>query len=165
MEPKKCLDNPNYLVYPDGRIWSTITNKEISQWTKGDGYLNVSLQGKNYLVHRLVAECFIPNPENKTEVNHKDRNRQNNHIDNLEWVTHQENMDYSRTKRSDCQPVEMINSQTLQVEQTFPSLKEAERQTNIGYRLISNVLNGKQKTAGGYLWRKCEMVDNPREKE
>lgn len=60
-----------------------------------DGYKTVTIKGKVKLVHRLVAEAFIPNPENKPEVNHKDRNHSNNILSNLEWVTKIENMQHA----------------------------------------------------------------------
>jgi hypothetical protein len=70
--------------------------------SNGHGYINVTLnkgckskRGKNYYIHILVAENFIPNIENKSEVNHKDGNKKNNSIDNLEWVTRKENMEHA----------------------------------------------------------------------
>lgn len=56
-----------------------------------DGHSVVHLFGKTYKIHRLVAETFLPNPEHKTVVNHKDHDITNNHVDNLEWATYQEN--------------------------------------------------------------------------
>lgn len=84
---------PNYLVSNTGVVTDT-TGKPRRQYTT-DGYAQVSLgvDGKysTEYVHRLVAKAFIPNPNNKPQVNHKDSNRKNNHVDNLEWVTNQEN--------------------------------------------------------------------------
>lgn len=57
-----------------------------------DGYCTTSIEGKIVRVHRLIAQTFLQNPENKPEVNHKDCNKQNNHINNLEWVTSEENI-------------------------------------------------------------------------
>ena len=92
-----------YLISSDdGRVYSNAKNKHmypLKTFVKPDGYLAVSLwddnevgkkKRKTFLVHRLVAETFIPNPENKLTVNHIDGNKQNNCVNNLEWATHTE---------------------------------------------------------------------------
>lgn len=61
--------------------------KELSQYVNRNGYFKVMVDGKNVSVHRLVAMAFIPNPDNLPCVNHKDENKKNNHVDNLEWCT------------------------------------------------------------------------------
>ncbi|HAJ4242157.1 TPA: HNH endonuclease [Escherichia coli] len=86
-----------YKITSDGYVISVLKNKVLSHGTKPGGYAFVGLypgmRGKpSYrMVHRLVAEAFIPNPQNKPEVNHKDGNKQNNAVANLEWVTRNEN--------------------------------------------------------------------------
>ena len=74
--------------------------KILKPWDNGFGYKVVSLEQdkkrKNYYVHRLVAEHFIPNVEGKSQVNHKDYNKSNNQVDNLEWVTAKENTNWSK---------------------------------------------------------------------
>lgn len=89
-----------YLISSEnGQIYSNVKGKNmfpLKTFTKPDGYLAVSLwdnsirgnkKRKTFLVHRLVAETFIPNTYNKPTVNHKDGNKQNNCVDNLEWAT------------------------------------------------------------------------------
>ena len=100
---------------------------------------------KRYAVHRLVAEAFIPNPDNLPEINHKDENPLNNQVDNLEWCTHQYNIDYSKSK-----PVVQIKDG--EAIGKYKSIKEASRSTGIGRTNITNVLCGWSNTAGGFQW-------------
>ena len=92
------LDFKNkYKIGNKGSIFSIISNKIIKSYDNKSGYLKVNLHSKTskkikkYYVHRLVAIVFIPNPENKPVVNHLDKNRTNNNVENLEWCTRSEN--------------------------------------------------------------------------
>ena len=85
----------NYRITEDGRVFNSY-GKELSQQLSNSGYKQVTLRdasgaGHSRFIHRLLAVAFIPNPEHKPCVNHKDGNRLNNDLDNLEWCTHKEN--------------------------------------------------------------------------
>ena len=90
---------PNYKIYPDGTVWSKkrpgTDGRFLRPGLNSRGYLHYILMDngkrKNYDVHRLVAEHYIPNQEGKPQVDHINRNRQDNRVKNLRWVTHSEN--------------------------------------------------------------------------
>ena len=79
-------------VYKDGRV-RFFAEKERIKFKRGNYYM-LTLDGHMYRIHRLVAQSFIPNPNNLPEVNHKDENKLNNCVTNLEWCTHQYNNAY-----------------------------------------------------------------------
>ncbi|MFA5618448.1 MAG: helix-turn-helix domain-containing protein [Syntrophorhabdaceae bacterium] len=108
-ETWKDLELPNYgiiKVSNTGKVYSYKAKKELYQRRNDDGYLSIRIKDldysdKEYKIHRLVAMAFIPNPENKPEVNHKDGLRDKNYEDNLEWVTRSENTKHKFTIGND----------------------------------------------------------------
>lgn len=141
--------------------------KELKPWDNG-GYKRVNMQidrkKTNKLIHRLVAEAFIPNPENKAEVNHIDGNKHNNCACNLEWTTHDENIDHAdrtglrkgsinairESNKRLQRPIIATNVETGE-ETYYPSIKAAQRA--IGTKDINAVLSGKQHKAKGHTYR------------
>ena len=90
MAPRK-LTLDDYIITTDGKVINKITGHEQALSPNNKGYLRARIGGKYYFVHRLVAELYIPNPENKPQVNHIDGNKLNNSVENLEWVSNDEN--------------------------------------------------------------------------
>jgi hypothetical protein len=93
-----------YLVSDTGDVLSAITGLILSPGLAGNGYLSVSLMNKNgvartHMLHRLIAEAFIPNPDELPEVNHKDGNKLNNVISNLEWCSYTDNLKHSYVRK------------------------------------------------------------------
>lgn len=156
---KDIINFENYQISDDGRVWSKKSNK----WLKPidvNGYKKVSLykNGKLYqrLVHRLVAETFIPNPNNYEEINHINEDKSDNRVENLEWCTSSYNINYgTRIERQ----VSSISKKVFQYSiynvllNTYKSCTEAERENpSFNHRGISYACIGKLKTYKGFKW-------------
>lgn len=149
-----------YKVSNFGRVYSMKVSRLLKPHPDKKGYLRVKFwkDGKGYTfkVHRLVAQAFIPNPHNYPQVNHKDENKTNNIVDNLEWCDNTYNAHYgSHIERA---TKNLVNRKNLSLPvlcvetgKVYPSIMEARRQT--GLRNIDECCRGNRNTAGGFHWK------------
>lgn len=157
-----------YDVSSFGRIRNASTRKELKQ-SKTKKYYYVSMwYGRTHVrksVSRLVAESFIPNPRNLPQVNHKDENPENNHVENLEWCTASYNSSYATRNERILKTRKLKNLKTrekpvLQIDMSgvvirrYNSIMDAHRKTGIDFSNISKCCrdNCYNKTVGGYMW-------------
>lgn len=155
----KDIDD-RYSISNFGRVKSNYANKEriLKPFFNHDGYLMVDIRKPGYRksigVHRLVAQAFLPNPDNLPQVNHKDEDKTNNCVDNLEWCTLQYNCNYGTRnirKGLNCRkPICSVDESGNVVH--YDSRLEASKQTGIEETTISKALTGTNKTAGNMLW-------------
>lgn len=150
-----------YQISNLGRVKSLCRKKGAILKTRinefGYEIVGISRHGKrkNIRVHRLVAEAFIFNPNGFPCVNHKDENKSNNNVENLEWCTYQYNNTYgNRIKKQLAvtgKPVvqKSIGGRFIAV---YPSMAQAQKNTGVDFRNISKCCVGRHKTAGGYVW-------------
>ena len=143
-----------YAVSEKGDIINVRSGRTL-RTVMQNGYVRVQLSingvRRNYPVHRLVARAFIPNPENKPYVNHKDGNKQNNCVENLEWVTAREDDNHARATglKEQCKPIKAVsvdNKDTM----TFESLSECARYFGTNTGSIHRVLSGKRSKHKGF---------------
>lgn len=167
-----------YIVSDTGQVKSLFRYKKVLKpnVTKR-GYCTVQLfkdgKSKRLLIHRLVAEAFIPNEYNYPQVNHIDENKTNNSVANLEWCTAKYNMNYNngierrianrdysleslketarRNGKKVSRPVLQIDGDRIIAR--FESAKAASLATGIDHSHICDAARGKYKTAGGYKWK------------
>lgn len=92
---RKKLTIDDYEITKDGRVINKTNNHVLTPQPNGKGYLRVKIDGKLQFVHRLVAQKYIPNPNNYEQVNHIDGDKTNNSVDNLEWVSNQQNREHA----------------------------------------------------------------------
>lgn len=158
-----------YLICNDGNIYSKVSRKNLKPIKKSTGYYAVNLYDDNgnramFFVHRIIAEVFLLNPNHYTDINHKDENKANNAVENLEWCSKAYNESYGSKKKRE------INTKTLNncinghkrigqydlsnnFIKEWDSLTEASNALNISIGNISSVINGKRNQAGGYIWK------------
>lgn len=174
-----------YEVSSLGRIKSLRRNKITPQQKQNGGYLLVHLHNKGYrkacTVHRLVAMAFIPNPNNKGQVNHIDGNKQNNKVANLQWVTGKENMRHAFNNGMMDKAIALSTERMKEVGVAFKlensdrlrrlnklariPVAQIDKDGNIlkiweskkaaersGYHNVNKVIQGRLKTCGGFKW-------------
>ena len=170
MEIWKDIDNyvGLYQVSNLGNVKRTFVLKQAKDKS---GYLNVNLSKngkyKRFRVHRLVAQAFIVNENNFDEVNHKNGNKLDNRVDNLEWTNHYQNMKHARennliSKSGIDRSIKSMNEKTRKqifqlyngiIVGTYIGINQASKETNICASHICDVLKGKRIKAGGFSWK------------
>lgn len=145
----------NVIQHRKGKLISSHINK------RGYVEVNISKHAKNATLklHRLVAQAFIPNPFHYPQVNHKDENKQNNCVDNLEWCTNHYNSHYGTRSQRQAKSLtngktsksvkQMLNGKVIKI---WPSMAEADRH-GFCQGNVSKCCRGKIKTAYGYQWQ------------
>lgn len=167
----------NYIINSKGEI----TRKEKKKYAKKPvilkptkkkcGYMVVTLRDENgkkhqLYVHRLVAQAFIPNPNNLPQVNHKDENKENNCVSNLEWCDNKYNNNYG-TRLEKLKNINPLKKSVIkcnlkgEVLNIYESIAEAVRDNNINRSNMVVCLNNKlkRKTAGGFIWKYKEETN------
>jgi len=148
----------NYLVTPEGKVYSLKSRMYLTETTCGNKYPRVSIGKTKYFVHKLVGHAYLSPPsEEQTQVNHIDGNKSNNHVDNLEWVTGVENMKHCAKLHKETfnrrqKPVIGIDMKTKE-EVGYDGVKEAARNSNVNSGSIIKACKGQRPSAGGYLWK------------
>ena len=154
-----------YQVSDLGRVRNVARRRLLNERKQRSGYVSVMLYAegvaKSRLIHRLVAEAFLENLENKPFVNHIDENKRNNRVENLEWCTHKYNMNYgtvnhrisekrghgARSKRAICQ--KDMNGVVIAF---WNSISEASKTTHTARSSIYQCCKGIHRSANGYRW-------------
>ena len=161
-----------YSISNFGGVRNLKTGKKLNPYIHRCGYLRVRLYKENtkktFYVHRLVAETFIPNPNNKPQVNHKNGIKTDNRAENLEWCDNSQNQlhAYRNNLRKKYYGVNHKNSVSVlqcdlkgNVIKEWACIREAGEKTNTNKTAISNCCRNICKTAGGYIWRyKVEVL-------
>lgn len=168
MEWRVFAEFPRYSVSNTGLVKNNNTGKMLKPQVESNGYLRVLLypEKKHRLIHRMVALTFIPNIKNKPCINHIDGDKQNNCDSNLEWCTYQENCQHARSVLNRGASIETMRRNAdrnrefhkkkvlcVETQKVYESFASAEKELGLCGRTISNVINGRSHTAGGFHWQ------------
>ena len=153
-----------YQVSNIGRVKRVDTDRILKGCKNRGGYLRVRLSKNNLAsnkrIHRLVAQAFIPNTENKSQVNHIDEDKTNNRVDNLEWSTAKENSNHGtrneRVSKTLSVPIIATNLTTGESTEFYGS-RECARQLGLNRSCIMYVLKGRRNHTGGYTFKYKEV--------
>ena len=179
MEDCNLVSSPLYPLYrftPDGKVYTRYHGKEWRERvirTNNDhmGYkvlkiIDANGKRRNKYLHRIMAEVFIPNPDNLPCVNHKDENIYNNNVSNLEWCTYAYNNAYGNhvqncrkgiLKAATNREIPVIGISKDGKQQEFESMEKAAEATGTYAANIRQCIHNQRKTAGGYTWKKKSM--------
>lgn len=139
-----------YAVTSCGKVWSYKSEKFLKPQINSSGYCFVRLYKDGFpteaMIHRLVAEAYIPNPDNLETVDHKDNNKYHNYLQNLQWMTRGGNVVKDQGYRILC----------VETGEHFKSIRECARKMNLHHSGIRKVLEGAYKSTGGYTFRYAE---------
>lgn len=169
-EIKEISEFPGYYINTKGEIFSKMKGsiRILKTHINKFGYERVILYKNkkpfNFQVHRLVAEAFIPNINNLPIVNHKNENKIDNQVSNLEWCSHKYNINYGNRNKKVSEKmkvyktnqvgrkIKQIDTITGDIIKVWDSTREIERALGYAHTNICAVCRGKRKTRGGYKW-------------
>lgn len=172
----------NYEVSDNGQVRNIITGKVLKPATDKYGYLYYVLcvdgNRRTVKAHRLVARAFIPNPEKKPTVNHKNAVRSDNRVCNLEWATHKEQTNDPTTYKHVCDALRKRDNRAFgelrnfgriktavykngKFVRAFKSQKEAAEYTKVNYGKVSECVLGKKKSCKGFVFKLWSETDDP----
>lgn len=151
---------PHLLVSRTGQVWTTTYNRLLKLQLSNRGYLRVGLNKDKVIktvgVHRLVAEAFIPNPDNLPAVDHIDGNKLNNNVENLQWISNSDNTKKAfKGKVLRSKPVICIETGKV-----YKTIKEANREYNIPEAVLSAVVRGEFPSYRGLHFAYYESSEN-----
>ena len=166
---KKIKDTDTYYINNKGDIYSTKYKRLMRNTLLSIGYYVININKNNLYIHRLVAETFLPNPENKPQVNHINGIKHDNRVENIEWCTDSENKIHAvkiglmksgeesegYLRRGKLHP-QSKKVRQIDLEYNFirdwDSMSDVTRELGIRIGEISRVCQGKRKTTGGFKW-------------
>lgn len=179
-EYKTIADYPNYSISNMGNVRNNKTGRILAKRLNNRGYITAHLPNKMAYVHKLVAQAFIPNPNNYSEIDHTDGNKTNNICTNLRWCSRKENMNnpitinkISTLKMGSSNPMynkespnkgkigvdSILSKKVIQYDlegheiRRWDSVRDIKRELGFSQGQISGCCRGETKTAKGYIWR------------